>query len=85
MRLWKSHVERDAVRDSFMAHLWTFRNADWRRKQRERAGSHSIFAGRLDSRVVTHVCPRWEETVDELKVPRFGAFSPDGSFLVSLS
>lgn len=63
MLMWRAHVERDSARGSMLSHLWHHQNAAWRMSRRERAGSSSSFAGRLDSRVLTHVCPRWEDTL----------------------
>ena len=64
---WMQHVEREQPRDTMLYHLWTNENERWRIDRRGAQGSASVLAGRLGARVVTHVFPRWE---DSLQLPR---------------
>ena len=67
MRLqsWRDHVDRERCRDTMLWHCWSWHDAEWRREQRRLAGSRSVFAGRLGLRTVTHVQPRWQESIPE--------------------
>ena len=61
---WRMHVLRSERHGSLMAPLWKWKNADWREQQRQRAGSARVVAGRLSSRVLTHVYTRWEDSLN---------------------
>ena len=79
---WRAHVERSADYGSPMADIWRWHDAAWRRAQRQRAGSGSLLAGRLGTRAITHVYTRWEDSLPDLSIPRWGARLADGSFLL---
>ena len=60
---WRHHVERADARGELIAHIWAWRDRAWRQRARMAAGSESRDAGRLGLRAVTHVCPRWEDSL----------------------
>ena len=60
---WRAHLERAATYDTIPATIWFWRDALWRQDQRNRVGSRSLLAGRLGTRVVTHVYQRWEDSL----------------------
>ena len=79
---WRGPVERSGARESILAHMWAWRNAAWRRSRRIDLGSASVLAGRLGSRVVTHVYPRWEDSLPAVSISRLGERLSDGTYLV---
>ena len=59
---WYHHLCRDHV-PSMAAAALRWRGATWRRQRRLMQGSSSSEAGRLGSRVLTHVNARWEDAL----------------------
>ena len=58
---WQDHCERRRNWGSPCARALAFQNAQWRAERRVAQGSASAAAGRLNSRVLTHVQQRWED------------------------
>ena len=65
-RAWLQHLRRERNHDSMASQALRWRGQEWRRQQRLAAGSARADAGRLGTRVLTHVNLRWE---DSLAVP----------------
>ena len=62
---WLQHLRRPQNSDSPAAVLLAYRGSSWRASRRIAMGSNASTAGRLASRVLTHVHPRWEDSVAE--------------------
>ena len=61
MLAWREHVERAHQYSTIPSAIWVWRDDRWRRAQRLSMGSRTAAAGRLGTRVITHVFPRWED------------------------
>ena len=62
-RNWHAHLTRERNSASLPAIIFAHQGAAWRRERRLAAGSSRSEAGRLASRVLSHVHPRWEDSV----------------------
>ena len=62
VRAWRDHLERPLNSSSPAARLLRWHGRAWRRERRLAAGFVSGEAGRLGSRVLTHVWTRWDES-----------------------
>ena len=62
VRDWRAHLLRERNFPSPASRLVRWHGEAWRRERRIAAGSLSAEAGRLASRILTHVWPRWDES-----------------------
>ena len=60
---WHEHLLREQNLNSMASIALRYHGADWRRQQRLRSGSQDPEAGRLGTRVLTHVNARWEDAL----------------------
>jgi len=60
---WHAHLLRPANHASPASRVLRFHGHSWRRNQRIAVGSRGSDAGRMGTRVVTHVAVRWEDSI----------------------
>ena len=60
---WQEHISRSRNCHNASAIVYKHEDQAWRRQRRLEQGSVSADAGRLGSRVLTHVHPRWQDSV----------------------
>ena len=65
---WHDHLMRDHCH-SIAAAALAWHGREWRRSRREAAGSTSRDAGRLGTRVLTHVHMRWDDSIATALAP----------------
>ena len=61
-RRWQAHITRDHA-GTMAGLIYRWRGRAWRAEQRQRAGSGHRDAGRLGTRVLSHVNLRWEDSL----------------------
>ena len=64
-RSWHEHLHRDRNASALPAIILLHKGQEWRCRRRLAMGSSRSDAGRLASRVLTHVHPRWEDSLQE--------------------